>query len=97
VLIQRDDVGPGAGEERTDRSHQPRPIGTAQQEPTHILYSQSPATCARILLLHLLQGVTPRCVRSQNPHMGDAQRRARGVAPARTKTAAFRQPASDSR
>src|SRR5262249_18783722 len=66
VLVQRDDVGPRTGEERTHRSNQPRSIGAAQQEPTHILYWQSPATCARVLLLHLHQGVTPRCVESQN-------------------------------
>ena len=65
MLVQRDDVGPRAGEECTYRRHQPGSIGAAQQKPTHILDPQPPATCARILLLHLLQGVTLGSVRSQ--------------------------------
>ena len=44
-------------------------IGAAQQEPTHILGSQPRATCARVLLLHLHQGVTMGRPRSQNPHI----------------------------
>ena len=69
MLIQRHDVGARAGEECTYRRHQSRSVGTAQQQPTDILDRQTPATCARVLLLHLLQGVTPWRLRSQNPHI----------------------------
>jgi hypothetical protein len=69
MLIQRHDVGARAGEECTYRRHQSRSIGTPQQEPTHILGWQTPTTCARVLLLHLLQGVTPARPRSRNLHI----------------------------
>src|SRR6202790_5834519 len=69
VLIQRHDVGAGAGEKRTYRGHQSWSIGTTQQEPTNILAPPPPATCARVLLLHPLQGVTPGCLGSPNLHI----------------------------
>ncbi len=60
MLVQRHDVGAGAGQEGADRRDQSRAVGAAQQQPADILDRQAPATCARVLLLHLLQGVIPR-------------------------------------
>lgn len=69
VLIQRHDVGARSCEECTYRRDQSGSIGTAQQEPAYILDWQTPGTYARVPFLHVLQGVTPRRLRSQNLHM----------------------------
>src|ERR1700676_2274580 len=47
VLIQRHDVGAGAGEKRTYRGHQSWSIGATQQEPTNILAAPPPAASGR--------------------------------------------------
>ena len=61
-------LAPAAGEETADGRHQARPVGAAQQEPAHILGRQPAATRPRVLVLHLVQGVTPDRLRSANPY-----------------------------
>jgi hypothetical protein len=61
VLIKRDDVGAGSGEERAHCGDQPRPVRASQQQPADILDRQVPRL--RVRALHALQGVTRRTLR----------------------------------
>ena len=69
MLVQRHDVGARACQESADCRDKSRAVGTSQQQPADILGRQAPATRARVLLLHLLQGVTPGSRPVADPHI----------------------------